>query len=51
MQWFTGRPWITSMVLTFESQGGKTKYTAQVRHESAEVAPDSLHGVAAVFGL
>jgi uncharacterized protein YndB with AHSA1/START domain len=50
-QWFAGRPWITAMILTFEDQGGKTKYTARVRHQSAEVAPDSLHGVAAVFGL
>ncbi len=50
-QWFASRPWITSMILTFEDQGGKTKYTACVRHQSAEVAPDSLHSVAAVFGL
>ena len=50
-QWFASRPWITSMVLTFEDQGGKTKYTARVLHRSAEVAQDSLHGVAAVFGL
>jgi len=50
-EWFASRPWITSMILTFEDQGGKTKYTARVRHQSAEVAADSLHGVAAVFGL
>jgi uncharacterized protein YndB with AHSA1/START domain len=51
-QWFASRPGITSMVLTFEEEDGKTRYTARVLHRaSAEISADSLHGVAAVFGL
>jgi hypothetical protein len=51
-QWFASRPWITSMVLTFEEEDGKTRYTARVLHRaSTEISADSLHGVAAVFGL
>jgi uncharacterized protein YndB with AHSA1/START domain len=51
-EWFASRPWITSMVLTFEEEDGKTRYTARVSHrESTEITADSLHGVAAVFGL
>lgn len=51
-QWFASRPWITSMVLTFEEEDGKTRYTARVAHRaSTEISADSLHGVAAVFGL
>ncbi len=34
-QWFATRPWITSMVLTFEDHGERTKYTARVLHSSA----------------
>jgi Polyketide cyclase / dehydrase and lipid transport len=51
-EWFASRPGITSMVLTFEEKGGKTRYTARVLHRaSAEISADSLHDVAAVFGL
>ncbi len=31
-QWFATRPWITSMVLTFEDHGDRTKYSARVLH-------------------
>ncbi len=34
-EWFATRPWITSMVLTFEDHGDRTKYTARVLHSSA----------------
>jgi hypothetical protein len=51
-QWFASRPWITSMVLTFDEEDGKTHYTARVLHRaSTEISADSLHGVAAVFGV
>ncbi len=33
-QWFATRPWIASMVLTFEDHGDRTKYTARVLHSS-----------------
>jgi hypothetical protein len=35
-RWFASRPGITSMVLTLEDHGGRSKYTARVRGESSD---------------